>query len=318
MMTTAAPGTVRRWRTAAESRPIVVVWMATIIFSTGPVMVATMTADGVVIAFWRMWAGVPVLAVLAALQIHRSTSRPTSRGWQLAMAAGFAFALHQITLMEALRRTTVVDVTLMNTLAPIVVAVLAVPMFGERPGVAFRLWSFVAIAGAVAVAVAGSTGPGGQPLGMSLAAANVAFYSVYFVISKQARSHINTWPFLFGALGTATALVSLFAMVLRAPIGEISPHDATLAIAIAVLPGTLGHGCMTWSLRYVPANIPPVIMLLIPAFAGILAWIIAGQTVGVPTVAAGTITLAGVLGAIRSPAAQELTAIESLDLAEST
>ncbi len=318
-MTTAAPPSIdRRWRAAAEARPLAVVWLATVIFSTGPVMVAMMSANGVVISFWRMWAGVPVLAALATAQARRSARRPTRLGWQLATGAGAAFALHQITLMEALRRTTVVDVTLMNTIAPIVVAVLAVPMFGESPGLGFRLWSLVAIFGAAAVAVTGSTGAGGQPAGMALAAGNVVFYSVYFAISKQARAHIDTWPFLFGALGTATILISGFAIAIGARVGDITAHDLLLCVAIAVLPGALGHGGMTWSLRYVPANIPPVIMLLIPVFAGAMAWLVVGQSVDLLTAAAGTVTLVGVLGAIRSPAADQLTAVESLDLAEST
>ncbi|MCX7619622.1 MAG: DMT family transporter [Acidimicrobiales bacterium] len=318
MSTATSPGAIGRLKAAADTRPLAVVWLATVIFSTGPVMVATMSNDGVVIAFWRMWAGVPVLGLLATFQIRASGRRPTRRGWRLAAVAGIVFALHQIALMESLRRTTVVDVTLMNTLAPVVVAVLAVPMFGERPGVQFRLWSLVAMAGAAAVAVVGSSGPGGQPLGMSLAAANVVAYSAYFVMSKQARQDIDTWPFLFGALGTATLLVTAFGLTIHAPVADISLHDLALCIAIAVLPGAVGHGAMTWALRYVPANIPPVIMLLIPLLAGVLAWLIAGQTVKLVTIAGGIITVAGVLGAVRSPAAQSLSAVESLDLAEST
>ncbi len=76
-------------------------------------------------------------------------------------------ALHQLMFCIALRTTSVIDVTLMNTLAPVAVAVLAVPMFGERPGVSFRAWSVLAIAGALVVAIAGSTGEHAQPMGIA-------------------------------------------------------------------------------------------------------------------------------------------------------
>ena len=109
----------------------------------------------------------------------------------------------QLTFMTALRLTSVVDVTLMNTIAPILVGALAIPMFGERPGARFRLWSVLAIVGTGVVVLAGSSGPNGDPLGMTLAALNVVGYSFYFVWSKVARDKIDTVPFLFSTIFVA-------------------------------------------------------------------------------------------------------------------
>ena len=63
----------------------------------------------------------------------RHSWRAGARVGTLLALAGVAFAFQQLTFIIALHETSVVDVTLMNTLAPIVVAVLAVPMFDERP-----------------------------------------------------------------------------------------------------------------------------------------------------------------------------------------
>ena len=233
------------------------------------------------------------------------------------VACGTAFGLHQLLFMIALRMTTVVDVTLMNTLAPVVVAVLAVPLFGERPGVAFRLWSLVAILGGIVVAVAGSSGPQGQPLGMVLAAGNVVFYSLFFVWSKQARAHVDTMPFLAGANTVAAVVVTAYVVLTRAPLTDIGLHDLLLCAAVALLPGFIGHFSITWSLRWVPANIPPVIMLSIPVIAGVLAWILLGQSTTPIKVAGGLLTLLGVAGAVRS-AGRDTLAAQALDLAEET
>jgi drug/metabolite transporter (DMT)-like permease len=199
----------------------------------------------------------------------------------------------------ALQMTSVVDVTLMNTLAPIVVGALAIPLFDERPGTRFRLWSAMAFVGAALVVIAGSSGPEGDPVGMVIAALNVVFYSLYFVASKRARVHIDTIPFLLAANGIAALLVSGWVVLMQNPVGTISGHDLFLCLAVATVPGVMGHFSVTWAVRWVPANLPPVLMLSIPF-----------QVVG------GFITLAGVAGAVF--AAGTSTPVEALAGAEET
>jgi drug/metabolite transporter (DMT)-like permease len=229
--------------------------------------------------------------------------------------AGIAFGIHQLLFMVALRTTSVVDVTLMNTLAPVAVAVLAVPLFGERPGAAFRLWSVVAIAGGVIVAVAGSAGPQGQPVGMALAAGNVVFYSLFFVWSKQARAHVETVTFLAGTTVSAAVVVSVFVVAGGEALTDIGWRDLALCAGVALLPGFVGHFSVTWSLKWVPANIPPVIMLSIPVLSGLLAWLLLGQGTTIAKLAGGVVTLVGVAGAVHAAGATS-SAAEALELAE--
>lgn len=300
----------------AQRSPVAVVVIGVVLFSTGPVMVGAASVSGPVFSFWRLWIGVATLAV-ATLVHGRVVDRwPSREGWRRALVCGALFGTHQLAFMTALRLTSVVDVTLMNTLAPVVVAVLAVPMFGERPGPSFRLWSAVAIAGAALVALAGASGPEGDALGMALAALNVLGYSVYFVWSKQARDHIDTVPFLFGASVAAAVTVSAFVVVTGEPVGMIGLHDLLLCAAVALFPGALGHFSVTWSLRWVPANLPPVLMLAIPVLSGAMAWVLLGQTVTAVQVMAGALTIAGVAGAVRS--APDPMPAEALATAEET
>ena len=83
-----------------------------------------------------------------------------------------------------------------------------------------------------------------------------------------------------------------------------------------MLPGFFGHFAVTWSLRWVPANIPPVIMLAIPVLSGFMAWVFVGQGVALAQVLGGVVTIIGVAGALRSSAS--LSAAESLVTAEET
>lgn len=279
-----------------------------LLFSTGPVMVASATASGPVLSFWRLWIGAVLMGGLTLVQVRSTGRRPDRVGWIWAGRCGVAFGIHQLFFMIAIKETSVVDVTLMQVLQPVLVGVLAAILFGERPGRAFRVWSFVAIAGAAVVVLAGAGGPEGEPVGMVLAAANVLFFAFYFVWSKQARHHIDTVPFLFGVVAAAGVIVSLYAFVAGEAVGGIGRADLLRALYIAAIPGALGHFVTTWPLRQVAANIPPVMQLAMPFLAGGLAWVLLGQRVTWLHVLGGAITIAGVVGSLSSASGRRLVA----------
>lgn len=279
-----------------------------LLFSTGPVVVASATASGSVLSFWRLWIGALLMGTLSLVQVRSTGRRPDRIGWTWAARCGVAFGIHQLFFMIAIKQTSVVDVTLMQVLQPVLVGVLAVVLFGERPGSAFRLWSFVAIAGAAVVVLAGAGGPEGEPVGMLLAAANVLFFAFYFVWSKQARDHIDTVPFLFGVVAAAGVIVSLYVFVAGEAVGSISQPDLLRALYIAAIPGALGHFVTTWPLRQVAANIPPVMQLAMPFLAGGLAWVLLDQRVTWLHVLGGAITIAGVVGSLSSASGRRLVA----------
>jgi drug/metabolite transporter (DMT)-like permease len=305
-------------RGTAARHPVGLVWFGVLVFSMGPVIVAGASISGVAFSFWRLWFGVVILGIATLVHQRVSGVRLTRTGLHWAAVCGFTFGMHQLAFMTAIKETSVVDVTLMNTIAPVVVGVLAVPLFGERPGVGFRVWSAVAMVGAAAVVLAGSSGPDGDPWGMALAAVNVVFYAVYFVGTKVARPHMDTVPFLFAVILAAAVTVTAWVAVAGTPVTPLGRADLVACLAVALLPGAVGHFSVTWALRWVPANLPPVIMLAIPVLSGGLAWVFLDQVVGVGQVLAGAATLVGVLGAVRSQAAHGLEGGETAILAEET
>jgi drug/metabolite transporter (DMT)-like permease len=301
----------------AARRPMVMVWLGVVAFSTGPVLAAGSSAPGVVFSFWRLWIGVAVLGTAAAVRRLRGAPPTARSAWPAALVCGVLFGGHQVALVSAIQTTSVVDVTLMNTIAPVIVGVLAVPLLGEHPGAAFRAWSAVAMAGAATVAVLGSTGADPNPGGMALAAVNVVLYAGYFLGSKVNRERIEPVPFLFGVMVGGALLVSAGALLLAQPVRAISAADLARCAAVAVIPGVVGHASITWALRWVPANVPPVVMLTIPLLSGTMAWVLLGQAVHPVQILAGAATLVGVAGAVRSPSARSASR-EALVLAEET
>ena len=304
-MTTAVPG-LDRVRGLAHRQPIALVWLGVVLYSVGPVMVAAGNVSGPVLSFYRLWIGVGAFGVLTLVHVRMTGRRPDRHGWSWTLRAGVAFGVHQLLFMTAIKLTSVVDVTLMTTLQPLVVGALAIPMFDERTGAVFRAWSVLAISGAVVVVLAGSSGPEGDPLGMLLATANTLFFALFFLYSKRGRAHIDVVPFLFGVMLVAAVTVSAFVLAVGEPLGSIDAESLALAAGIALFPGLLGHFVMTWPLAYLPANLPPVVRLATPLFAGFFAWVFLSQPIGWAHVLGGLLTIAGVAGSILSPAGRRL------------
>ncbi|WNB86528.1 DMT family transporter [Cellulomonas sp. ATA003] len=310
-MTTGGTASLRRrptWVAAVDDRPLLLVVLGMLLFSVGPVLVGASTGSGAVLSFYRLWIGAAVLGV-TLLWRRRTHAVVTSRvGWRWAALAGIAFGIHQLLFMVAIKATSVVDVTLMQVVAPVLVGVLARVLFGERPGVAFRLWSGLAVLGAGVVVVAGTSGPDGDPVGMSLAFANVVFAAVYVVWSKRAMSHIGALPFLFGVGVVAALTVSVYVLVAGEPVADVGGRDLSIAAAIAVVPGVLGHFLSTYPLSRVAANIPPVVQLAVPFISGALAWLLLGERITALHVLGGVVSVAGVVGALSSSGGRRLRA----------
>lgn len=271
-----------------------------LLYSTGPVFVGASEASGPVFSFWRLWIGAPVLGLLTALHVRAGGRWPDRRAWRWAGWAGLAFGAHQLLMFTAIKATSVVDVSLMNTLAPIVVALAAVPLFGERPGWAFRTWTLLAMAGAAVVVVGASAGPEGDPVGMAMAMGNVVAFAGFFLLSKLGRDHLDVLPFLFGTIVVAALAVSGYCLLAGEPLGTVSGRDLGLAAATGLGPGIVGHFVMTWPLRWVAANVPPVMKLAQPVVAGLLAWWLLSEPIGDTHLLGGLLTLVGVAGAVAS------------------
>ena len=302
---TTPSSTADRLQRAGRRQPLAPIWFGVALYSTGPVFVQASSLSGPVFSFWRLWLGVPVLGVATLLLLRNGGRRPNRRALRWPLYSGLAFGLHQLMFMTALKATSVTDVSLMNTLAPIVVAIVAVPLFGERPSRSFRLWTLLAMAGAAVVVLGASSGPQGQPLGMVLALGNVFAFAAFFLVSKLSRVDIDVLPFLLGTMFVAALTVSAFVWITHQPLGAIGGRDLLFTLAVAAGPGAIGHFATTWPLRWVAANVPPVIRLAQPVLSGVLAFLILGEAITSAHLLGGSLTLAGVCGALLSTVARD-------------
>lgn len=269
-------------------------------YAIGPVLVAAANVPGPILSFWRMWMGVAILGLATVLFLPRTSWLPTRPARKPVLFAGICFGGNQLLIMSALRRASVIDVTLVGALQPLVVGAVAAWLLSERQNRAFRVWSGVAVAGALIVALSSGTRPTGDLVGIALATAAMFAYVGFFFSSIQARRTESTLTILNWTMLVGAVFVSGYVAAAGLNVTTVARTDLLLAAGVAVLPGAIGHFCMTWPLDRIPANVPPVMRLASPVIAGFIAWVALGQEVVAIQVAGGLVTMIGAAGAIAS------------------
>ena len=301
---------VTRLRDLGTRQPLVMIGLSVVAFSTAPVFVQASSTSGPVFAFWRSWIGIAVTFGAVALAGRIDLALPGSREWKIPAWAGFFNAVSTTAFMISVKFTSVADVSLLTMLNPVLIALWAIPLFGERPGLRFRLWTLVAILGSSVVILGGSTGPDGNPIGIALGVVSVIAYSLQFVTLKLARGTMDTMPLTMGYLLVSGLFVSLFCLITRQDIWSVTSTDIAYVLGLVIVPGGLGAILLTWSLRWVPANVPPLMNLALPFLAGAMAWFFLGEAVTLVHVGGGAVTLAGVAAALMSPSGKALLSAE--------
>ena len=304
------PPAIGQLRELGSRRPLLLLSISTVAFSTAPVFIQASSTTGPVFAFWRSWVGIVATVAVVTLAGRFDLAFPRGREWRIPVWAGFFSAASTIMFMTAVKFTSVVDISLLTMLNPVLIALWAIPMFGERPGLRFRLWTVVAMFGSAVVILGGSTGPDGHPLGIALGALSVLCWSLQFVSMKRARGTMDTIPLTVGVLAVSTLFVSLFCFVTRADIWSLSGADILNVAGVVVVPGGIGAMLLFWSLRWAPANVPPLMSLPMPFLAAAMAWFFLGEGVTPVHVGGGAITMAGVAAALLSRSGKALLATD--------
>ncbi len=271
--------------------PLLVVLASASILGLAPILVRLTETGPAAAGFWRLLFALPLLMLLVGRPGGEGFGRPSK--WMLLAGVFFAFDLsfwHYGIVM-----TSVANATVLCNLTPVVVTLVGWLVFKERPARLFILALALAMGGAFAMAAGARPGQGTNPLLGDLFSLSVAlWYSGYFLAVKAARV-------------TAGALrVTLWATVAGIPImggaalllGEdvIPPTTAGWAACVAMgVMHVAGQGGVAWALGKLPASITAVTILIQPIVAGVLGWIVFGETLSPIQALGGALVLAAIV-----------------------
>jgi drug/metabolite transporter (DMT)-like permease len=275
------------------SRGLIGAGIAVCAWSTGTILAKYIDMGSLAIGFYRF----AFFALMLVVWMQVSGTPFRLRVIRDSMWGGIALGADIALFFSAVKLTSVVNATIIGSMQPIVVGVIAARFFGETIRLRDALWSVVAIGGAVLV-VAASAGDATTDIrGDLLAAAAMLSWSAYFITSKNSKKTMTPTEF--------TAGTSLWTMAICAPLGFLFGQDMSWPsatnwgwlIAMAIASGLIGHAMMNWSLVRIPLWVGSTFTLLIPVFSALLAWLVLDEAVSALQ-ALGMVVVIGALAVV--------------------
>jgi len=255
-------------------------------------------------AFWRVGFAAPVLLLWLALEQRRlgpAARRPASlRDWATLAAAGFFFAADLAAWHWSITLTSVANSTLFANFTPMFVTPVAWLLFGERIRPSFLLGLALAIGGATLLMGQSLTLSLDHLLGDALGIVTAAFYGTYMLFVSRLRTVFSTATIMaWSAVATSIFLVPT-AMLSGESLVAGSLHGWSVLLGLALVSQCGGQSLIAYAFAHLPASFSSVALLVQPALAAILAWLLFGEALGPLQAAGAVIILTGIVVARRA------------------
>jgi drug/metabolite transporter (DMT)-like permease len=223
-----------------------------------------------------------------------------SRTTALTVLAGVFLALHFAFWIASVKETSIVTSVVLTTAQPLLVAVAAGPLLGERPSASVWLGIGLAIAGS-ALMIGDDAGSSDTLRGDAFALLGAALAGAYFLVGRSLRVGGAGWrEYVTGAYSTAAVVLIALAAASGASFTGYSTETYAYMLLLALVPQLIGHTALNRSLGYLPVVAVTVAVLGEPVGATVLAMAVLGETPTPLELAGGLLVLAGVYAGLRS------------------
>jgi len=248
-----------------------------------PIFVRLSELEPTATAVHRLLLALPALWIWQALEVRHGPkdARPRwPRDHGVLVLAGLFFAGDLAFWHWSIRFTSVANATLLANFAPIFVTVAGFVLFSERFSRTFLIGVVLALGGACVLMGRSLTLGMETLLGDALGLITAMFYGAYILTVGRLRARLPT-----GTIMAWTGAVTCVALV---PVAWISGETLIpetlrgwLVLAgLALFSHAGGQSLIAYALAHLPAAFGSVTLLLQPAVAALLAWVLLGEALG--------------------------------------
>ena len=281
--------------------PLMVLGVVVLSWGAGPVITKLITAPPVVGVILRFALSVPVLFALVQLRGGRVSLETFRR----AALPGLAFGVNLIFVFAAVQEATIAVIAVSIALQPALLLFVAGPLFGERPTLAHVMWTFFGVLGAAVVILGAGEELRASGLGILFAIMALLTFSVYFVLTRLARSTVDVdpveWMAAINVWSLVAALVPAPFLIRSGDFGQLDWTDFFWLLVLAYLTGVFGHVLMSWVHGYIEAARSALYLLSMNLVAVGLAWPVHDELVTLLQLVGGLVVLISVASVIRLP-----------------
>ncbi|MEX2381317.1 MAG: DMT family transporter [Opitutales bacterium] len=274
--------------------------------SLSPIFVRLSELGPSATAFHRLFLSLPVLWLWLWIDSGRKRDLPKvplrARDYRILALAGFFFACDLGAWHWSIQLTSIANSTLLANTAPLFVAIGGYLLFGEKITSRIILGTVFAFIGLVLM-VGVSFGTSVQHfIGDALGVLTAVFYASYMLALSRLRRSLSTVTIMCGS-GLVTCLLLLpLALLSGESLIPPSLYGWGLLLGLALISHAGGQSLITFAFAFLPASFCSLGLLLQPAAAAVLGWLILGEHLTLLQGAGGLFILAGIAIARRSSA----------------
>jgi drug/metabolite transporter (DMT)-like permease len=297
-------------RSSAGLYALGAVVFSSVVLSVGSTVVVKSGSSGVVVTFWRMWA-----ASLIWFMIVRSSGiGPHRQALRTAAPIGVIYGLNLVLFFTAVTKTRVANAEFIGTLTPLLILPFAARRLHERVSRTVIGLGALALLGVALVLFNAPQQRGANNwTGNILAFVGVITWTAYLLLSRVARSTLDTRNLMFGLTLVAAVVVTPIALV-TSDIFRVSAIGWAMIAVSTIGNGIVAHSIISWSQNRVAVSTISMIQLSQPGMAAFWAWLFLGQTIR-PLQGLGMVIMMIAVGAIAAEAARQHLETSRIDAA---
>ena len=245
------------------------------------------------LALGRLLVGTAALG--ATLALRGGWHRPSGGAMPRLVTIGVLwFAVYNLALNAGELRVDAGTAAMLIQLSPLLVAVLAALLLGERFTTTLGIGLAVAFAGVVLIATA-TSGPGERDLtGVALCLLAAAAYAVSLVVQKPLMSRYSALQVTWTACAVGTLACVPFTGELLGDLRTASALDIAWVVYLGVFPTAVAFTTYAYALAHMSAGSLSVTTYLVPPLTVLMSWLALGEAPPAMAYVGGALCLLGV------------------------
>ncbi|RLQ91085.1 DMT family transporter [Falsibacillus albus] len=274
--------------------PYLALGIGVVSVSTSAILVKVSSADAGVIAFYRLFITVLLMAPFFFIKNMKELKLITIRDWIYSLIAGIFLAFHFILWFESLNYTSVASSTVLVTLQPLFAFLGTFLFFNERLSLKAILCGVIAIAGSVIISWGDFQISGSALFGDVLALAACALVTAYLLFGQHVRKRLSLMTYTFVVYFICSVVLLIYVLFTKEKLGPYPAEDWVYFLLLALIPNLLGHSLFNWSLKWVSTSTISMAILFEPVGASILAYFLLHESLHATQILGGGVVIAGI------------------------
>jgi len=267
-----------------------------LLLSLSPIFVRLSEVGPIATGLYRMSLALPAFWIWMIIQ-NRSETR-IQRDWNprsiaLLSLAGILFGLDLTAWNWSLSLTSVANATVLGNAAPVFVTVAAWILFREKPTRLFITGLMLTLIG-VAITMSGSFAISPTSvLGDALGLLTAVFYGGYLLTVSRLRKSFRTSEIMAISGATAALFLLILTLATENHLAPLTLLGWIWLLALAYVSQVAGQSLVASTMAHLSAALSATILLIQPAGAAVLAWLLFDetftyiQTIGILVILAG-------------------------------